>query len=673
LSDNGFATGATNLQCPNDFILFVDFDLEHQPVPNITDTVHRPKETPTDQQRQTAKLLKDSELLVPTQNRLQQAEQLRSTQSSFSGFEAISLISQDKQMNAKQASSLSSAFEALQLDVKTRSIDGTTAKNSLAAIDDNILPPVHVDLQQFRFYENNDKLTMRDVNHQRGQLIALAGAHGLNTKEFVKNMDQLQARIPRDIKPSEVVGVYHHISELLEPDSKTNLPTSDKERAVLAWQILAQAADPHSINQGFHRTCNVASIENVIYSHHPSAAAKMLSELALTGGCYTDAYGASLQMSPHPRDFVGDEFTKVHSNTRSYASELFQVAAVNLYYQQKGKTHVHYEQTHVPNGEAHNKTGEGLYYDNKKVSDDPQFDPDASQLVPNVITGLSDAPRILQNTEIRHWMPKCAADSLLKWADQFSSEKEFEHKLAEIKARNGFPVILSVNAGNSPFVDDDPHLSGNIGGRHAITIQDYIPGSPGKVLFDNPWGEKFNHNIISKAVSVHEMYISSLEPEDARALWQKDVAAGIKSGRLNDYAELEELRLRWSNHALSTGQFANKLLMESDKIKDDQAQHRLSKDNFNRASTKSDGLMSALPLKLALPVTDVLYATGTYSQSRFAKHLNTFAKDLYRPSQKADFAHNYKELQELKMELPPVLQQQIDQTLVTEQKHFKRS
>ena len=561
---------------------------------SASDAIHKPQETSSDNQAHSHKLLHDSGLLDPSDNRSQRAQQQKTAASTFTGFEPLKLT--DK--NAFSAEVQREVEHFLAIPAELAKASHTTSDSSgrqMIQINESILPPIHVDLKQFRYYENNDSLTMKDVANERQKLLVRAAAYGLDTKEFTQHMNDLQARIPKEIKASEAAGVYHHLSSLLALASNANFSTSDKERAALVKQVLAQAADPHEVSQGFHNTCNVASIENLLYSHHPASVARMVSELARTGS-YTDANGASVTVNAHPRDFIGDEFVNPGKDDRSYASELFQVAAVNLYYKELNLPEFHYEQSAHPrdpvykNGKAVEDTGESLCLLEKKVTDSPRLDPDASMLLPNAITGLKDAPRILYNSDLKYWLPKDSCTTgLLRDANLFSNEKEFENKLAELKAHNGFPVILSVNVGNAPFVDDDPKLAGVEGGRHAITIQDYIPGTggkPGKVLFDNPWGKAFNHNTVDSAISVHEMYISTLEPVHARALWKRDADAGMKSRHPNEYAELEELRLGWTAHQLTANQFAEKIHKESVKMADDLNNHRLSTEDYRSALTK---------------------------------------------------------------------------------------
>ena len=60
--------------------------------------------------------------------------------------------------------------------------------------------------------------------------------------------------------------------------------------AQLAREVMRHAANPCSIDQGDNQTCNVTTVENLIYSKQPGVAAKLIADVATTGS-YTAVDG----------------------------------------------------------------------------------------------------------------------------------------------------------------------------------------------------------------------------------------------------------------------------------------------------------------------------------------------------------------------------------------------
>ncbi len=110
-----------------------------------------------------------------------------------------------------------------------------------------------------------------------------------------------------------------------------------EERCLLGHQILSQAADPATVNQGHHNTCAVAALESRIYSLTPSLAAKVVTDVAINGEFSTDR-GQSIKFDK--RNMQPDQDATRNSicmGVRSYASQLFQLSAINTYWQTQRK------------------------------------------------------------------------------------------------------------------------------------------------------------------------------------------------------------------------------------------------------------------------------------------------------------------------------------------------
>lgn len=568
--------------------------------------------------------------------------------------------------------SLLSAFGSFSLiDANDQDITDTPAPIAKKPTRGKAVQPLVLNERTF-FAE---KHPAAEIRKERENLLSLAKAHGLDTKEFAKRMDELQRRVPKDIAAADVANTYKHLSRLLESSTKTPPLTSQEERAALARQILTQAAEPGTISQGTHNTCGIASIESVIYTRHPAKAAAMLADLALSGK-FTGAYGVQLQMNPHPQDFQGTNYNVMRDGARTYASELFQLAAVNLLY--KGlpmQGDLRYEQSYVPPEKHGSETGEGLYkYENgkrKKVADNPLILPFFYGDVEYGITGVEVSKALMGNAKYL----KSISKELLSLSDSiamFTTEAEFEHNLAEIKAHDGFPIILSVNTGNEPFVTDNPASAGLPGDQHAITIRDYLPGNPSKVLFDNEWCREDNHDTPRTAVTVHQLYLSTFRPKDSSELLQKDVVRSNKNGHPDSCAELEQLRLGWISGKLDTENFTSKTIVEWDKIVTDIQSHKLTKDAMKRSGEKIETITKVLPMHASMRLVEKLHDSGAYNQKDFSQIVESYAIDLVHRIKDAnllqslELAGDYIRLNRLKRELPEAARREIDNAITAE-------
>jgi hypothetical protein len=117
-------------------------------------------------------------------------------------------------------------------------------------------------------------------------------------------------------------------------NAKTKVTTFE-QRLKLASDILAQAANPLTINQGKHNTCAFAAIESRTYTRHPRAAADLIRQIATTGK-YLTARGQKISIDPS--NIAPDsEATAGGYGARSYASQLFQITSANVFWQSQGK------------------------------------------------------------------------------------------------------------------------------------------------------------------------------------------------------------------------------------------------------------------------------------------------------------------------------------------------
>ncbi len=174
----------------------------------------------------------------------------------------------------------------------------------------------------------------------------------------------------------EVSKTYQQVEKLLTAQDNPNLKTiKEKDRIAIAEQVMHNAATPTDISQGSYSTCNVTVIEVQTYTKEPSEAARLVTDMALTGK-YT-SNGKPPVTVEVGKDINADSLKKhgdaknsfePGENNRSHASQIFEVTAVNLHYtKENAKTNppgqIRYEQ-HDPKGETDN--GERLVDYSKK-------------------------------------------------------------------------------------------------------------------------------------------------------------------------------------------------------------------------------------------------------------------------------------------------------------------
>ncbi len=177
----------------------------------------------------------------------------------------------------------------------------------------------------------------------------------------------------------EIAKTYREIRRLIEAPGNPDLPMiKEKHRILMAGQVLHQAAHPEDVSQGSYGTCNVTTIESRLYVKNPSEAAKLVTDVATTGKYTTK--GDPPRSEPVTVDFTkppermaslkphGDS-ARPHvpgENHRSYASQIFQVTAVNIHYEK-----------------ANAKDGTDIRYEQRKPGPDKGADPDNGERLLN--------------------------------------------------------------------------------------------------------------------------------------------------------------------------------------------------------------------------------------------------------------------------------------------------
>lgn len=192
----------------------------------------------------------------------------------------------------------------------------------------------------------------------------------------------------------EVGKTYKQVEKLLTAPDNPKLPNiKEKDRIQLAEQVMHQAATPTDVSQGSYNTCNVTVIESQSYTKNPSEAARLVTDI-VTEGKYTSngnpptTVEVGKDINPDSLKRHGDSNNPYEpgGNNRSFASQIYEVTAVNVHYaKENAKTNppgqIRYEQRDPgPDSGPTGDNGERLYDYSKK-------DPKTGKAPAEVMTG----------------------------------------------------------------------------------------------------------------------------------------------------------------------------------------------------------------------------------------------------------------------------------------------
>ncbi len=385
------------------------------------------------------------------------------------------------------------------------------------------------------------------MKERHDQLVADAKANIHNPKELAKFQDdltKLEQRAKKDnVSPTQLAKMYASVDTLITSTATT--PSDQSQRRQLAEQIISQAADPMRIHQGSHNTCGAADLEVATYLKHPEAAARMVSDVALTGQ-YTAMDGSTVQVDPQAHNE-----SKLPDNgyNRSHASEIFQVGALNIALKQDAKL----EPDYIKDGKYwQSEDGEHVQVvrGDKTITDTlyPLNDFEIP-LAYSAITGDKSLGTISQDDDFA----KKATSDIVD-VTRFKTEKDFDDYMAHAK----MPVVVLINSDNGPF--DEPAKLGSgekyadrDNSGHYILVTGYEAGPPPKATIYNTQGQDFAFGKGGQ-ISVHDLYQAMLNRRDTIKELQKDIADDKKQGRVDNEKELELLRLEIESGTVSKKQ-----------------------------------------------------------------------------------------------------------------------
>lgn len=362
------------------------------------------------------------------------------------------------------------------------------------------------------------------INEARSRVLVDAKsaiADGAKHKDFENKVALFDKRAGKDgLSSQELLGTYLQIARVLDPSLK--LEHADK--SLLSRSMIANACDPTSIDQGGHMTCNVTALEVRHFTQEPGTACKVIADLACAGHFVT-ADGTIVR--PRDLDPDGESKLDLSDGSRNYASQLYQVTAINAHWNRREtlpggvtlkKGQIQYVQG--PDGEAlidtsvdpPRKHGYGSIN-----SAQPWLDIFAVSDINEQLTG-----RPSKNFGMRRWFHSGEEDGVSK----IFSLEGFKEKLSAFKNEQAFPVLIEVDAAKKPFGD------GKGFGPHVVTITDYDPAT-GLVTVDNQWGKGADMTGLpgeKPKVPVAELFSSMNMIPGSDFIWErvKDELKGLK-------------------------------------------------------------------------------------------------------------------------------------------------
>jgi hypothetical protein len=351
-------------------------------------------------------------------------------------------------------------------------------------------------------------------------------------QRFREMINGIQRRT--DISQQEIADTLHQINRLLATGGEAAVPMATRTR--LAEQLSYSASRPDLIDQGYNKTCNVATAESRAFLKSPSDAVRMVTDVALTGK-YTTPSGVTVDvgrlgaLKPDGEALMAFQ-NPYHSGTyadirsidgaRTYASQLFEETAVNVNFALHPETVdtwaaagvkyqpgdvVAYKKIDVPGqtetGERlviYRKDANGIVHEIEAGRAPNLRSSDIEEVYRNIVPGKDAQGRPIPNQERGFIWNGPGQDN----GFVVNSDQELVANLWSAQQQGGMPIILKVR-GDDPLINNNGKPDGTHP-WHFITVRSisWVNGQP-RIEYTNQWGTKFDH-MGPKAVSPADLY-----------------------------------------------------------------------------------------------------------------------------------------------------------------------
>ncbi len=334
------------------------------------------------------------------------------------------------------------------------------------------------------------------LEQQRNRLIKLVAGKEPEIKDAIKEVEQSSKT-----DPACLADIYHDLSRLfLSPDK---VPLQRKPYK-LAVNLLDLVADPSGVTQGMHPTCAPAAVEYLTYAVKPSAAVHLVTEAARLAQVSASDGGkiALSDLSLCPERYGG----------RSPASQIFQNAAVNIYWQRQDRFRCWTQQP----GYICQPAAKGSFRYERVLTDNLDESPyrlmDYTKTPP---VGLVESLAI-SGDPANPFMTRSAVQDIFAQLHEVGAREivlpenpatpgRLAEMLDQAKRAGQLPAIMAVHTGTQPFVTRA--AASNQGGWHSLVVTDF-DRSRGHVSIFNPWGRHAQ----SDGFTINELWLASREP-----------------------------------------------------------------------------------------------------------------------------------------------------------------
>ena len=351
------------------------------------------------------------------------------------------------------------------------------------------------------------------------------------------------------ISKGEVAQTYKEIQRLL--NATPGAKVSPEFRKQLAREVITHCANPEIISQGGHNTCNATVVEVRAYALHPAKAAKLVADVALTGE-FRSANGIHVKLDAESMkpDQEAKE-SRPAKNARDYATQLFNLTAINTWYSAV-KPGARYEQrTH---GIGRDESVEERVTDyssgkpvrmvdpiSKQPLDNPYFAADQIAFISDAVIGKHEPYAVLSFGSKSLYLPGEKKQSV--HAVDILDEGHLKSVLEKLKAAHQLPAIAAVDCGVDPLnADLGASVRGAEFGGHVVNVSDYAGGKEPRVSLDNEWAKKDDH--LGNSVSMHDLYLClgghdvALNDATSSVIMSNDQG---KTDALNEIRTLEQM------------------------------------------------------------------------------------------------------------------------------------
>ncbi len=392
------------------------------------------------------------------------------------------------------------------------------------------------------------------VKPERDKLLEMASAQisdPLLLAKFKADMIRFENRSKeRELPAEQVRATYKSVGQLLGDNSN---PAVEKTRLTqVATEIMSDVAEPYTVSQGRHGTCNVKIMHVLMAAKAPEKLAGMISEIALTGSL-TLPSGDKVELPPKTLNPATDAETNPRSNgERGLAGQLFDSAVINAV-MKDAKAPFHLDQLAKDPSLKGYKTGD-ILVDNETGKPLIDFNGEVQEFAGLYSKDIVKAySMVMGDAEAgSHWL----LDPNISEADHpgikgFESADQLHDILSELAKRKSFPIAIIIDTRMPPFWGDSgAGVAGGSGSAHVLNITNYDPQSR-TVMLDNQWSTNRDRLLPANGIPVDQLFRSSIYNQTLVKKINEDIIR--KSGGEAGALESNIQRLTQLSRALDGG------------------------------------------------------------------------------------------------------------------------